>query len=160
MSLSFASFSMETTSNNIISTYVESWEIQPKLLYCRKLSQKGRHIPIRVNDADRQRKITDTPQKSVYIPYLCLQLFVHMYLLPDSSSISIWVCNPVESTGIRSHSAGFHWTPLDSTGLHWIPPEWPDSDRNRGGTVKYCPQNPELKGCWGKFWNPKFGRAQ
>ena len=83
-------------------------------------------------DTDRQHEITDTPQNSVYIPYLCLQLSVHMYLLPDSSSISISVCNPVESTGIQSHSAGFHWTPLDSTGFHW------DSDRNRGGTVKYC----------------------
>ena len=33
------------------------------------------------------------------------------------------VCNPVEATGIRSHSAGFHWTPLNSAGFHqndWI----------------------------------------
>ena len=96
-----------------------------------KLSQKGSCIPIRVNDTDRQHEITDTPHKSVYIPYLCLQLFVHMYLLPDSSSISISVCNPVESTGIQSHSAGFHWTPLDSTRMTGFQQEW-------GGTVKYC----------------------
>ena len=115
---------MKTTSKNIISTYLESWEIQPKLLYRGKFVSIRRCIPIRVNDSDRQHEITDTPQKSVYIPYSCLQLFVHMYLLPDSSSISISVFNPVESTGIRSHSAGFHWTPLDS-------------NRNRGGTVKY-----------------------
>ena len=82
-----------------------------------KLSQKGRCIPIRVNDTDRQHEITDTPQKSAYIPYLCLQLFVHMYLLPDSSSISISVFNPVESTGIRSHFGGFHQNDRIPTGI-------------------------------------------
>ena len=73
--------------------------------------------PMRVNDTDRQHEITDAPQKWVYMPYLCLQLFVHMYLLPDSSSILIPVYNLVESTGIQSHSTGLHWSPLDSAGM-------------------------------------------
>ena len=61
------------------ATIIVLWENWPK---------KEGASPIRVNDADRQHEITNTPQKSVYIPYLCLKLFVHMYLLPDSSSIS------------------------------------------------------------------------
>ena len=40
----------------------------------------------------------------------------------------LWDQNPVDSSEFRSYS----------TGLHRIPLEWPDSDRNRGGTVKYC----------------------
>ena len=56
--------------------------------------------PKRVNDTGWQHEITDTPQKSVYMLYLCLCLFVHMYLLPDSSSISIPFWIPLDSTGM------------------------------------------------------------
>ena len=65
----------------------------------------------RVNDTDRQQEITDTPQKSVYI---AIFVFTTVCIQPDSSSISISVWNPVESTGIWSHSTGLHWIPLDS----------------------------------------------
>ena len=51
-------------------------------------------------------------------------------------SISTLVCLiiliPVE---FQQNSYGFLWIPVDSTG---IPLEWPDSCRNRWGTVKYC----------------------
>ena len=112
--LSFAFFSMKKTSNNIISTHLKSSEIGPQLLYCRKIHLERKEL---LNDTDRQHEITDTSQKSVHIPYLCLQLFVHMYLLPDSRSISIPVCNPVESTGIGSHSTGFHRNDWSLTGI-------------------------------------------
>ena len=120
--LSFAFFSMKTTWNNIISTHLGSWEIGPQFLYCGKIGlKKSGASPKRVNDTGRQHEITDTPQKSVYISYLCLHLFVHMYLLPHSSSISI----PV-----------------------WIPQEWLESDRNRGVTVKYCKKVQSCLSIW------------
>ena len=127
--LSFAFFSIKTTSNNITSTPSESWEIGPQILYHGEIGPGA--SPIRVNDTDRLHVITNTLQKSVYILYLCLQLFVPMYLLPDSSSISISVCNPVEFTGIQSHSTGLHWIPLDSARITGVWQEW-------GGNVKYC----------------------
>ena len=44
----------------------------------------------------------------------------------------------LQSCGIHWNPVPFRWTPLASTGFHWVPPEWPNSSRNRGGTVKYC----------------------
>ena len=48
--------------------------------------------------------------------------------------------NPVESGGIQWIPVDSGPIPPDSTGFHRIPPEWLESDRNRGGTVKYCVQ--------------------
>ena len=59
---------MKTTSNNIISTLLESWEIGPQLIILwENWPKKEAASPIRVSDTDRQHEITDTPQKSVYI---------------------------------------------------------------------------------------------
>ena len=99
-----------------------------------KLSQKGRCIPIRVNDTDRQHKITDTPQKSVYIPLVFTTVCTHVF----ATRFQFYFNCSLQSCGIHWIPVPFRWIPLDSTGFRWIPPEWPDSDRNRGGTVKYC----------------------
>ena len=42
----------------------------------------------------------------------------------------------MQSCGIHWNPVPFRWIPLDSTGFHRIPPEWLDSDRNRGGHCK------------------------
>ena len=45
--------------------------------------------------------------------------------------------NLVESSGVQWIPVDSSPVPLDSTRFHQILLEWPDSDRNRGGTVKY-----------------------
>ena len=109
------------------------WETQPELLFVGKLSQKGRCIHIRVNDTDRQHEITDTPQKSVYISILvfttvCTHVFATRFQFYFNFSL--------QSCGIHWNPVPFRWISLDSTGFRQIPPEWLDSDRNRGGHCK------------------------
>ena len=93
LSAAFFVFCIFLNGNNIkqynFNTFRKLRNRATIIVLWEKWPEKEGASPKRVNVTGRQHEITDTPQKSVYISYSCLQMLVHMYLLPDSSSISI-----------------------------------------------------------------------
>ena len=95
-----------------------------------KLSQKGRCIPIRVNDTGNMRLLTHRKSQFIYhtcvYNCLCTCIYYQIPVLFQFHSAILW--NPLESSPIL----------LDSTGLHWILPDSTRMTRFRQEQGGHC----------------------